>query len=491
VVAIEGSVVRTGRFPWHKGMRVSELLKLGDGFLLNASLERATLIRRLGNERSFDMILGDGRGRVREEVIHLNLTSILAGQVDADITLERLDRLRILSRADVQDLPTVTIIGGVRKPGAYRLTSGMTLSDLLHLAGGPTKDAFIGTSNLVRRSHARAGRHFDVALIPFRLDRVMSRGTDGRVALKNFDQVVIRKVQSLQVRVEIEGRVQFPGTYILPDGSRISDLLAQAGGLLDKADLRGAVFTRDRIKMLQQQRLDDLFARSEEHFAQRRNMITRDGRVNEAVASHLSFLGLDRIVDNMKRFQAHGRVVLDFTSDKFRNGDDDLLLESGDALVIPRRMNAIVVMGRVFYPNAFVRRSKWTVEDYVEKAGGLQPDADTNQIYVVMASGEVRSAIQRRGGDLMRFTPGPGDTILIPAKPLERNRLSVAMDHISLIRALAEVGLIGTSIPRVADQDAAFGTGLDMGTAPQPVPTSIGSPYDQMLIREKGLRTTK
>ena len=40
-----------------------------------------------------------------------------------------------------------------------------------------------------------------------------------------------------QVTVDISGRVQNPGVYTVPEGSRLNDIIERAGGLLDDADL--------------------------------------------------------------------------------------------------------------------------------------------------------------------------------------------------------------------------------------------------------------
>ena len=489
VVELTGSIVKPGTYPYSSNMRISDLLRRGNGFLIEASLGKALLIRRLGREHSFDISPGDKRGVIREETIWVDIGEILSGNSQADIPLQRLDRLKILSKKESQDTPFVSIIGAVRKPGIYRLSGGLNLGALLNLAGGATGDAYQGRGIIVRRTMNSNGRHFDVEQIPFKLNDVIHSKDSANINLKNYDQVFIRKVQSLQVKVKIDGRVQFPGTYVLPDGSKISDLLVAAGGLLDKADLRGAVFSRASIRKLQQRRLEELFAHSEEKFSRNRNYITRDGRVNEAVASHLDLLGLSRVSEDMRKFQTSGRVVLDFTSEDFDCSENNLVLEDLDYLYIPKVTNSVLVLGKVFYPNAFVYRENMTVDDYLNLAGGMKDDADTQQVYLVMSSGEVRSTAQKKSGlAFYSYVPGPGDSILVPAKPIGRSKLHFLSDTVALLRQMTETGLIGATIPRVMDKETNFATGLDLGTAPQAIPVNVGKPYDEMLMREKGLR---
>ncbi len=350
-------------------------------------------------------MIGDKTGNTREEAIWIDLAGILAGNTEADIPLRRLDSLKIFTNLEAQESASVRIMGGVRKPGSYKLTANMTLGDLIRVAGGPTSDAFAGESKIVRRKRANGDMHLDVEIIPFRLDEVQRRLADYDFLLENQDQIVIKRVQSMQVSVRIGGRVQFPGTYVLPDGSKISSLIAEAGGLLPDADLRAAVFTRKRIQQIQQARLDDLLTRMNETFSDGRNKVVRDGHNNEGIAAHLSYLGLGQLATNIERFQARGRLVVNLLCEAFLASHHNVVLEDGDELYIPRRENIVMVMGEANYPNAFVWNNSLTVGDYINKAGGPLPEADKKQIYVVMSSGEVYSDANKNlfGGNVNGF----------------------------------------------------------------------------------------
>ena len=61
--------------------------------------------------------------------------------------------------------------------------------------------------------------HLDVEIISFRLDNVQRRISDYDEPLENQDQIVIKRVTSMQAAVRIYGRIQFPGTHVLPDAS--------------------------------------------------------------------------------------------------------------------------------------------------------------------------------------------------------------------------------------------------------------------------------
>ncbi len=452
-VAISGPVLRPGAYPHHDRMKISDLLALSRGFLTSASLDKALLIREIGEETYYDIMPDDKRGMHRKQLIWLDLAEILAGRTDSDIELLRLDRLKIFTINDRQPEPTIRILGGARKPGEYNLTAGMTLGDLMAIAGGPSEKAFDGESSIVRRRHSIDGkRHFDVEIIPFNLTEVIMRKRSADILLNNNDKIVIRQVNNLEVSAKIDGRVQFPGTYILPSGSRIEDLIRLAGGVLNSADLRAAVFKRRRIANLADRHLKSFYASSTEHFARVRDKVTLAGHPSESFANQLSLMGQNRIYSNMGKFQTTGRVVVDMTTENFPETTDNLVIEDGDSLTIPQKMTTIMVMGRIFNPSAYLWKKSLSVEDYLDKTGGLLEDADPKHIYVVMANGEVKSAAQKGGeSKLLSFIPNPGDIVFVPQKPLGRSKMAQAMDVLQLIRMATGTLATGAAIPNMLD----------------------------------------
>jgi len=452
-VAVGGPVMRPGTYPFSENMRVSDLLNLARGFLVTTSLDRALLIRELGPDSRFNIMPGDGRGSHRKQLLWLDLAKILAGDREADLPLVRLDRLKIFTTNDQQPQPKVKIIGGIRKPGEYHLTAGMTLGDLLGIAGGPSDRAYDGESSIVRRRHSRDGkRHFDVGIITFNLTEAINGQKPAGILLENQDRIVIRQVNTLEVSAKISGWVQFPGTYILPSGSRIEDLIQLAGGILPGADLRAAVFQRRRVAHIENQRLDNFYTTATERFARTRDEVTSAGHPSESLANQLSLLGQDRLYSNMKQFQTTGRVVIDLTTDDFPTLDDNLVLEDGDALKIPQKMTTVMVMGRIFNPSAYLWKHGLSVDDYLNKSGGGLEDADQEHVYVVMANGEVKSAAQKGGQtELLAFQPGPGDIIFVPQQPLGRSTMAQIMDVLQIVRMAAETGVIGATLPNVSD----------------------------------------
>jgi polysaccharide export outer membrane protein len=461
-VEISGEVSRPGKYPWTPGMTVKDLIDKSDGFLLKASLHKALIRRRLNGEAIYQKAGGLGITRVREELIWLPLDKILAGDDSQNIELQRFDTLRIMAITDLQDTPQVEIIGAIRKSGAYNLSQNMTLLDLVTLAGNPAKSAYPGQGVIVRKVYNRQKHNFDVKMYHFNVLDVINHKQSSLITLEDGDRVIIRTSASYSVKVSINGQVQFPGSYILPSNSKITDLIKAAGGLLSRADLRAAEFSRESIRKLQEKRLDELFEKTRQRLTRSRSTMTRDGRLKESYASTMELRSLEKLKNDMFSRQIKGRIVLNFLQKDFPKSYDNLNLEENDNLIIPQKMNSIMVMGHVYSPNAYIWRKNMTVKDYLNMSGGYRDEAGKDELYLVLSSGQVKSVKQIGHSKLMATIPGPGDSILIPKKELERSNLAVASDYISILRQAAELGAISNAIPNA--NEAKIGINSDQST---------------------------
>ena len=94
---------------------------------------------------------------------------------------------------------------------------------------------------------------------------------------------------------------------------------------------------------------------------------------------------------------------------------DDVLLENGDALVVPRYRQEVSIIGEVQQPSSYFYEGDLSVKDYIEQGGGLLDSADQRKIYIVKASGKVvlpKRSLLRFAGKSARIEAG--DTIVVP-----------------------------------------------------------------------------
>ncbi|HET6374073.1 MAG TPA: polysaccharide biosynthesis/export family protein, partial [Candidatus Polarisedimenticolia bacterium] len=137
----------------------------------------------------------------------------------------------------------VSVIGAVTKPGPYEMLGPRTVLQMISEAGGLTKDAGVDIFIIRRTESGRGERiHLD-------LDELVTKGNpDLNVAVSPGD--VINVPVDRPIFVYVDGAVKTPG-QIEGKISRPITLLqavARAGGLTERASLRGAHILRKTEK---------------------------------------------------------------------------------------------------------------------------------------------------------------------------------------------------------------------------------------------------
>ncbi|HIE05088.1 MAG TPA: hypothetical protein EYP61_10050 [Candidatus Latescibacteria bacterium] len=334
-VTIRGHVKRPGTYPLAKNMTLYDLIFSAGGFE-DPDFRRATYLERT------DLIRTDERN-LKKKIISFNLGKLLDGDQEERKRLEErgilylrsMDEVVIYSFQEFQDERYVTIKGEVRKPGTYKLTEEMTLSDLVTQARGLKETAYLSRAEVYRPV-------LDVTSGERRIDTLLVELDDEgmkRFRLKDRDVVYVRSVLEELKTVRITGEVKFPGEYVIVrDDERLSSLIERAGGLLKTAFPEGAFFSR-----------------------------TGKGRV---------FVDLVRALRD-------------------RGGPYDIVLADGDSIHIPTKDLTVKVEGAVVVPSTVQYREGAKAGYYVELCGGLRPSADRHGIRMILPNGFVRRATRR------------------------------------------------------------------------------------------------
>jgi hypothetical protein len=90
----------------------------------------------------------------------------------------------------------------------------------------------------------------------------------------------------------------------------------------------------------------------------------------------------------------------------------DLYLEDGDIIHIPTMTNLVTVFGEVKYPNTQTIRSKDSLINYIERAGGFSDNANEKDIMVIRPNGLMEQVGKGRG-----TTVSAGDEIIVLPQP--------------------------------------------------------------------------
>lgn len=416
-VRIEGAVYRTGNFELTEGMTLSDLFEKAEGVKNDAYLERALLIREMDN-----MML---------ESIPFSVRDILEGNAP-DIELENDDLVRISSIFDLRETFTIQVSGAVNSPDRFEYLEGMSLEDAIYLADGLRDEAAAYRVDVARRvvdGDVRTKVNQIAEVFEFEVDENF-RFTDGEgeFKLQPFDRVFVRTKPNYQrqLTVQIEGEVQFPGEYVLENrDARLSDLIEQSGGLSQYAFVEGASMQRILEVVSRELDEDEMRERSEQ----------------------LSDLNLENV--NLQSFEAVNDTV--YTPVGIRlgealqktNGVNDLRLQEGDIIRVPRQLQTVRVEGGVLSPVTMRFVPGRGLQNYIDAAGGTTERGQRHRAYIVYANGEV-DRVKR----FLRMRSNPsvdaGATIIVPEKPASREL--TPQERISLASSIASTALLFITI---------------------------------------------
>lgn len=411
-VRLDGYVLRPGDYALQPGMRLSRLL-LQDNLLPEYYKDAAEITRLYPPD-------------YHPEKIFVNVAKALAGDSEQDLELKEFDKVRIFSRWEMEEMPRIRINGEVQRPGEYRLFTNMTVRDLLLVAGNPKINAYLKNAEINRiKQTGEAVSSFPIVI---NLEEAIKGNPKDNLVLAPFDELSIRKIpnwaEEKERYVTLRGEFRFPGVYPIYKGEKLSTLIERAGGFTDKAYLRAAKFTRVSIRELQQKRMDELVAKTEQEILKKQAEVASVAASKEELeATRAALESLQRIVALLKAAKAEGRLVIHMDKlDKFRNSPYDVELMGGDLLEVPQVPNAVNVLGQVYNPTSFIPIDGEDVAFYLGKAGGATREAEESDTYVVRADGTVISRQQVSMFKNLFFcgfmsTPmEPGDTIIVPQK---------------------------------------------------------------------------
>lgn len=304
----------------------------------------------------------------------------------------------------------VEIRGSVRFPGAYPLAKGQSLTDLIKAAGGLKESAHLARAEMTRvmdsnNQSKMMHRNYD-------LNDIIGEGKMP-IRLQSKDRVNIfsRPEWREDYMVELEGEVMFPGKYTFDRGETIEDIIQRAGGLTEFAYPQGAIFSRESLRQLEEQKLQLLHNQLREEVS---TLAFRRNSSSNPLSSASTPMEAMSIVDQLGTAEAVGRMVINLDRIIAGEKDENVLLENGDKLYIPPLRKVVSIMGHVQMPSSQIYNSNKSVEDYLASTGGPKKQADTDRIYVIRANGSVmipnNSYWFKRGEEPLQ----PGDTIVVP-----------------------------------------------------------------------------
>jgi len=266
--------------------------------------------------------------------------------IHRDSTEESLDLMRYYQTGDVSENPYLRdgdvvmvpsyhierdgllVTGEVSYPGRFAYRPGDTALDLLELAAGPNELDMGNEIQLIRR------------------------GTDGRAQTQVLDLEAMQTGESVPLQpgdrinvvpreiatAQINGLVEYPGTYPIEDGeTTLSELIEMAGGLKPDADLKAAFLERRKsLTFKEEGQISDL------------NFFSRTYLANAR--------GANRLVVNVQ--------------EALQPGGEDIVLYDQDLVVFPRDEGTVFITGNVAQPGYVPFVEGQDAAYYIAQAGG-------------------------------------------------------------------------------------------------------------------------
>jgi len=275
------------------------------------------------------------------EYIQVNLNK------DGDKLLKPGDNLNVYDNSTYTNIGEVRVSGAVKTPVNVTYDSTLTVHDLLTMAGGFETGAAYDRVQVFRMDISKKDE-VKFKEVTLQMDENYNLAK-GDFQLQPYDHIVVRMTPNFSTgrTVEINGRVRYPGVYVLDDTrTQLSEVLAQAGGLLDDAEPYAVLF---------------------------------------------------------RTFNGRGNIGIDLGEIRSNRGNTqyDPILMEGDVINVVRRENTVFIretgtLMSQYIPEDFsatekavIYQGRHSAKWYIRKnAGGFTKDADKNSVTVTKPNGQ-------------------------------------------------------------------------------------------------------
>ena len=423
-VVLSGHVFTPGSYAYHPGMHLTDVLHSVDDLQPNADLHYLLIRRELPPDRHVTVVSADFAAALKDPHSKADVELLPRDQIMVfDLASSRdhiihplLEDLRLQANTE-QATQVVHVDGRVKVPGEYPLEQGMTVADLVRAGGGLSDSAYGGKAELTRY-RVENGETRRTDLIEIDLAQALKGNAKENVKLEPYDILSVKELSEwhAQESVSLTGEVRFPGRYDIKQGETLVSVLARAGGLTPFAFPEGSVFTREELRLREQQQMDMLADRMQTDIAAIAVAGMASGAPNAGNANAVS-TG-QYLLTQLRSQKAIGRLVINLPKMmRQRPGSpEDVILRDGDQLVVPRFQQQVTVIGEVQSTTSHLYSADLSRDDYIALSGGFTTRADKSRIYVVRANGSVVGAGGHRwfqpNGASMKIRPG--DTIVVP-----------------------------------------------------------------------------
>ncbi len=398
-VHVCGAVAMPGSYLVPATARVADAILLAGGLLRRSRAEWDTTSVVVASQRRIQVIASQTATAPRPVDL---LLFERAGETKANPYLQDGD---VIWAPFKQEGPSaVGVFGGVSAPGVFEYVPGDHVASLIKLAGGALASAKVSESYLVRANGER---------LP--ISDPLTQEIEVQPGDRLYVPIELEKQQF--GTATIKGEVAQPGSYPVEIGrTTLRQVLEAAGGVLPTAAANSARLVR---------------APSEFRDAEKSRLL----RPRE-VRAPLGETSFDAELRAAYERWLGTTVVLDLSQLlETENPTDDIVLQDGDVLEIPKQPLGVRIVGCVNQSGETAYYPDWNLDDYLRAVGGVSRGGWKSQTRVVKAS----------TGSVVLYSSkvrlDPGDIVFVPSKQ-PTTAWTQIKDGVSVVSQVATIVLI-------------------------------------------------
>ena len=339
-VLISGAVNRPSTYELLSNENISDLIGYASGLASNAS--SSIFLNQIipVEERSSDDNAKTG--------ITLDLKN---GKL---ISLNNGDKIKVLAIPDVD--VNVEVIGRVKSPGFYPVSSNSSLKSILDIAGGFEDPIF---RKSIRDKEIIILRQDENQFYSLEISTSYEEAHKQQLVPNDKILVYENTLYKNNLTYRIEGEVKKPGTYPIQPGLSVGQALDDAMGLTELSSNNNVIIYQEFTELLES----------------------------------------GDIVTNQK---------------EVASADLDFILGVNSVIKVLPYENVVSVEGNVYNPGLIAHKRGLTVKDAIILAGGYKPYSIKKATYVKRFNGLV-DKVEIFRGRFMKLKPG--DTVFVPLEP--------------------------------------------------------------------------
>jgi protein involved in polysaccharide export with SLBB domain len=504
-VTLRGNTANPGRFAWHQGMRLSDLIPDKESLLtrdywwkrvslgfpapefqpmpalsalrqptnpIDLPLQQAMMMRRQANTAQPVANAGQGQNRTQtrppddttayywdnSQGVYVADPSLLLNNQNTNTTNSTTNSGGTNQQVGTENAPRQ--IGPSGSESALAESQNETPEQINPPA--PRRTVVRITSPDIDWSYAVIERMdpgtLKTTLVSFDLGKlVLQHDASQDLELQPGDVVSVFSQSDIHVPISeqtgfirLEGEFVHSGTYSVRPGETLRSLVERAGGLTPNAYLYGSVFTRETTRVIQQRRMDETLQRMTLQMQRGSLALATSGTAQDLSGASSAQASIKELISQLQQVRATGRVVFAFKPDS--TGTDaipDISLENGDTFLIPSVPSTVNAVGAIFNQNSFLFRPEVKLGSYLQLAGGPNGDADKKHMFLVRANGAVvskESVKSAWGNEFLNLRMNPGDTIVVPDKSIKPSNLRAFMNISQFLAQLTFSAAAATAV---------------------------------------------